>query len=698
MAKGGSLKHYPPDMPRLGNQHRYACSSKSAYCLGLIFLCAASTGHADSSAEEPLPAPQSLPEVVVTAPAIIAGNEVSNYGVGYSIVGMQQMADLNATDIASTLRTTPGVNISRYNSVGSYGGSGGGAIFIRGMGASRPGSELLTMYDGVPRYNAVFSHPLLDILSIDPAGAIHVYKGVQPQFFGNAFAAIDITPKQKLDDGFTGEIFGAFGTDNTVVEKVSTGGRVNGFDYYLGQSFRRSSGDRPNSGGEIQDYFLRLGHELGDNWAVSFFGDHTNNYAEDPGEEGSPYHMGIYRTNDFLSVLTLANRYEHAEGYIKPYWNTGEARWLDQGMQNTGAPVLPGATRNTRMDWDLYGIRAREKVLPWEGAEIITGMDVDVMSGKADFETYNPSQSTRFAREDFQIYSPYAAISHRFGTNDGFYLQPSGGLRFYEHNVFGSEWAPHGGVIVGYKDTELHAAYSRGVSYPGLNVAAFSQAILPPIYNDPTKRDAWKDLEAETLNHYEIGISHRFTPQLKADVTGFWDEGSNRYVLAFPASGAPVPIGFQNISSYRNHGIESSITYEPIPDFSFFVGVTWLQSSVTGMPYAPEWTVSSGFTWNFLTNFRLSVDLLYQDRMYVNPVNAYPRSGAPGTDPRDNPQVPSAVILNAKVSYFFEMETIHLKQGEIFLALENITDRKYYYRPGYPMPGIGGMLGVRLSF
>ncbi|MDR2863190.1 MAG: TonB-dependent receptor plug domain-containing protein [Puniceicoccales bacterium] len=650
-------------------------------------------------------APQSLPPVVVSAPALIQGNEVNAYGGESTVVTRRQIEDLNTMDIGSTLRTVPGVTISRHNIAGSYGGAGGGAIFVRGLGASRPGGDLVTLYDGVPRYNAVFSHPLLDVLSTDAADALRVYKGVQPQVFGNAFAAIDISPRQApigSGDGFGGEVFGAYGTHDTVVESITAGGRVGAFDIAAGQSFRRSSGHRANSGGELQDYFTRLGYALSENWALSFSGDHTNNYAEDPGPQqgsaGWPYHMGNYRTNDWMGVFTLSNTYEKFDGHIKPYWNSGYAEWLDQGKRGSNGGLQPpggGSTDVTSMHWDNYGVRARERIRPWSGTEIIVGVDVDILSGKADSSNY-AGAVTKFKREELEIYSPYVAISHLFGSpkKQGFYVQPSAGLRFYAHNIFDSEWSPHTGVVAGYKDTELHASYARGVNYPGLNVAVLSR--LTPIYNNPAARDGWQKLDAETMDHFEIGIQHRFTPEIQAEVTGFYDSGRDRYMMLAALSGPPLPVGFANVADYHNYGVEASVTWTPFADLSFFAGATWLHTSVKGMPYAPEWSASAGVTWRFLKNFRLSVDVTFQDHMYVNPDNAFDRAAA--TNLANNPQVKSALVLNAKVAYEFDFTLWVKAHGEVFLAFENVTDHRYYYRPGYPLPGFGGMLGVKFGF
>lgn len=36
-------------------------------------------------------------------------------------------------------------------------------------------------------------------------------------------------------------------------------------------------------------------------------------------------------------------------------------------------------------------------------------------------------------------------------------------------------------------------------------------------------------------------------------------------------------------------------------------------------------------------------------------------------------------------------------RGEVYLAVENLGDRRYAYRPGYPMPERSGQVGVNLS-
>jgi iron complex outermembrane receptor protein len=59
--------------------------------------------------------------------------------------------------------------------------------------------------------------------------------------------------------------------------------------------------------------------------------------------------------------------------------------------------------------------------------------------------------------------------------------------------------------------------------------------------------------------------------------------------------------------------------------------------------------------------------------------------------------VDSYFIVNARVAYAIDTWDRQLK-GEIFVAVENLTDTDYAFRPGYPMPGIMPSLGFDIRF
>jgi outer membrane receptor for Fe3+-dicitrate len=166
-----------------------------------------------------------LSPVVVTANPIIESVRVDAFSSTSAVVTESQLRDQNAFDLATALRRTPGVQISRYNPVGAFGGEQGGAVYIRGMGVSRPGSEIKTYIDGVPFYMGVWSHPLLDLLPVNGMQSITVYKSPQPQINGNNFASINLETKRATEDGMQANARISGGYFSTFIEQMDLVGR-----------------------------------------------------------------------------------------------------------------------------------------------------------------------------------------------------------------------------------------------------------------------------------------------------------------------------------------------------------------------------------------------------------------------------------------------------------------------------------------
>jgi iron complex outermembrane receptor protein len=626
-----------------------------------------------------------LEEVQVVSSPIIEGNQVDSFANETTTVTKEQVWDLNAQDLPSALRRTPGVTISRYNVVGSFGGAEGGAIFIRGKGASRPGAEISVMIDGAPAYISVWNHPLLDYLSVDPANSITVYKSPQPLNFGNGLAAVDMDPKHMTRQGFKSRVTAQYGSFNTSQETAETGGKIGQFDYYAEQSYRFSSGARTMSDGMLTSYYGRMGYGLTDNWEAHATVLRTDNYAMDPGPEGSPAKRdGKFVTRDWHMVATLANKYDEAEGTLKAYWNSGQGYWYNQS----------GTSNDTKTDSDLYGLRAKEKLHLWQGGEIAFGADMDWISGQTEFTTdpsltmtskggwsFTPAGVTHFDRMTWSIFSPFLGVSQMIGDKEGFYATPSGGIRYYGHSQFQSEWSPQAGLVFGYKDLELHGNYSRGVNYPGLNVAAFSQNVITSL------GQSWRDLKAETMDHFEAGASYNYEKLVKLDLTVFSDNGHDRYVM-YPVSG--VPKGFENFGDYSIWGLETTATYTPVKDLSLFAGLNAMGHTPKYLPYVPNLSVSFGANYRFLEHFKIATDAQYVDEMYV--LSEARRVGTSNTS-----KVDGYWLANAKFSYFYTFEKPKV-ESELFVAVQNLTNTFYKYKPGYPMPGASVSAGVALTF
>ena len=109
------------------------------------------------------PVATNLAPIVVTASPIAKEERFTADGAEVVRVGMEQTANLPAQDLPTALRHVPGVSISRYAPVGSYGGAQGGSVYVRGTGESRPGSSLTVFQDDVPAVGSFFNHPIMDL-------------------------------------------------------------------------------------------------------------------------------------------------------------------------------------------------------------------------------------------------------------------------------------------------------------------------------------------------------------------------------------------------------------------------------------------------------------------------------------------------------------------------------------------------------
>lgn len=622
---------------------------------------------AAASAAIAQPAPATITPIEVIGRPIIDTNRVDAFGSETTVVTDRQIEDLNAFDIANALRRTPGVTISRFNPVGAFGGGEGGAIFIRGLGSSRPGSEIKTYIDGVPFYMAVWNHPLLDLLPVNGMASIEVQKGPQPQVVGNNLSSVNLTTKPFATERPTAALRLQGGSFSTFVEQADGSAQLGPVSLLVAQGYQSSNGDRPDADGRLGNILLKGGTQFNREWSgeISWLG--VDNRVTDPGPDGQPLlRNGVYKTKGNLVWATLRNDFESAKGDAKLYWSDGRGNWYGQA----------GTTGDTLTSFSSWGARIREAFTPWTGGQVVAGIDYDNVIGSADFVPTNRPAST-FDGPRLSILSPYVAVNQRIPVGD-WDIVPSAGLRYYDSSDFASELAPNAGVVARNGGMSFYANYARGVNYPGLDVVVFSQNVIPGL------AQSWRKLAAETLDHYQIGAGYDAGP-VTASLALFYDKLDNRYVFVLPPPPPPV---YANQGGSTIKGLEATVEYRPIPDLSLFGGLTLLSPSPASLPYAPKQSFVAGLNAG-LGAFRFSVDAEYVGSMYV-----YSQARANGA--LNTQTVDSHFLLNARV--FYSLPPQMGRNSELFLALDNITNTSYTYRPDYPMPGFSAMAGVVLRY
>lgn len=611
------------------------------------------------------PAPVS--EAVQVVSPIVDATVVDTFGSASVAISAAQIDALNATDLAAALRRTPGVTISRFNPVGAFGGEAGGAVFVRGMGASRPGSEIKTYVDGVPFYMGIWNHPLLDLLPVSSLEQVRVHKGPQPHLFGNTFSAIDLTTRRRRGAGVDGRVRVSGGAFATVVVQSDVAGRAGRWDFAAAQGLARSDGHREAADGRLANVFGRLGHHW-TRWSVVGTALVADNDASDPGLANRPEtRMGRFGTSGTLGTFTVTHQHARTSGTLQVYANRGEGDWRGQ----------PPPEGDTRTRFGLAGLRWREQAA-WLGAHVSGGLDVDRVDGAVQFDRIAPAPQATFEADALTMISPHVAVARVVDIGAGWSLQPSAGVRGYSHSVFESELAPHAGVVVrGVGSLTMRAQYARGVNYPGQEVVALA-ALIPPL------RDTWRSLRAEAAHHVEVGGSFAPAEATTVDLSLFRDAITDRYVFGFPPiTAAPT---FTNLGAYTIRGVEIALQQRLPANWQATVAATMLDASLATLPYRPDRSIVAGVT-GAIGAFRIAADLQHQSATYV--LGRARTAAATATPDR----VDGFTVVNVRPSW-----RVPRLQGrlELFAALENLFDESYQYRPGYPMPGVSAQFGVTL--
>jgi len=634
-------------------------------------LVVAYAGFCLSTGAEPAPVAH-LDEVVVRQAPILADTVVTPYADRVDRVGPDQIRGLNAQDLASALRRQPGVTVSRYNLIGAYGGADGGSVFIRGHGSSRPGTEIALMFDGIPRFVGVWTHPLMDMHSIDVAQAIEVYKSPQPVLVGNmAFGAVNTLPKRASVPGSQSRTLVAYGAHDTRVLRAEVGLVEDEIDVYAVASHRSSDGHRRRSDGRADLFYARAGVQLREAWHTAFQFMHTEAWAHDPGREGAPPTPRPERfdtENDFY-LLTLSHRHDRAEGYIKGYYDDGSILW--EQWHRPPPPPFPAQTLDTETTYRNYGVRMRETLGTPQQMQWIVGLDLDVYGGSVE-ERFGQAPTLEFDRLMFRNLSPYLLVHRTFG--EALRLTPSAGVRYTDSRYFDPTLGGQGGLTLQQGGTTLYAQTSRAHNYAGVY-----GAVLAAKWN---QGDVWKDLDPERIDHREAGIQQRVSTWMDVTVSAFHSEVSDALRLSPP----PRP-RLENIGGYTLRGLEAQTGLTPFSPLRLFVGGTWNNPQPADVPNVPEWTVSGGCTYTPLPRITVNLDVEFVDRQTV--IN--PRFGEP-QEPVDR-----YTLISARAGYRLRPDD-HDWNGEVFVAGENLTDQAYAYRPGYPMPGATWMAGLSLEF
>jgi len=632
--------------------------------MGLMIALAGGT-ISGTGADEAVVAPvlEAAP-VVVTAPPLVEQERITDFGGSVSVVSRAQMDDAGAQDLPSALRRVSGVNISRYTLLGAFGGAEGGSVYIRGRGTGRPGSDIMVYNDGVPRKVGVWDHPLMDVLAVDHADRISIYKGPQPAFNSGSFGSVEIESRRRQEPGMETEAEFWAGEHATLGGRLHHGGNSDGVDYYGGAAYKESDGHRPHSAASLQSLYGRVGHDLGESLNVSAQVLVSDNQVEDPGVAGRPVPVrDEYRTRTVTASVRLDNHSEGLHGFSLAYHEDGQIRWDKDRLVG---PESPAGESNT--DWENYGFRLGQ-TLVLDPFQLHGSLDGASEGGETENRTLGGM--VPFAYEDrYETLVPGLALDARVKAGPGWELQPSAGVRGYYHSAFDQAIAPHAGLVLKKAGLTLFSNAARGVHYPGVYATGIAANTL-------------EQLEAEILDHGEVGAQWQgMEDRLMLGMTVFRDRTDN--LLQW------TPRGLLNVGRADADGVEFTTRVHPLHTLALYASLTLLDPDAEKTPRMPAWSASTGASLTLTRRLRLHAD--------VDAVGSqYAINGRDGLAARaDVEDIDRYMVGNLQLAY--SPDVLETARITLFEGCENIADVHYETLGGYPLPGRFFSGGARVMF
>jgi outer membrane receptor protein involved in Fe transport len=248
------------------------------------------------------------------------------------------------------------------------------------------------------------------------------------------------------------------------------------------------------------------------------------------------------------------------------------------------------------------------------------------------------------------------------------YFRPSIGLRY--DTYFGSFEANDPGQEA--IDDEIDGLYNvspkvgvRSTIYEGIDLrASVSNGFSLP--NSALKYDANIDLGPIQLWQYELGATYRPNASLELDVVGFILDSSNEIVENPPGS-----LIFLNAGSTRRTGVESKISYSPLPGLNLRGTFSYIETSITDNP-------EDNLEGNALTGIPQTIGTLDVSYVMASGLGARYRFRDVGSyfvSPDNLASYEGYTVSH--LSFFYNFDGTSARSGRLFFEIQNLFNAAY---------------------
>jgi vitamin B12 transporter len=667
--------------------------------IALAFLGSASLAiAAEERTEDSKVTPQTtLEEVVVTATRSEEG--IKSIPAKVELIDRQTIEETVGHTLTEQLKKNSSIGVIEYP--GALAGIG-----IRGFRPEFSGitKHSLVLINGRP----AGATNLATILS-DNIERIEVLKGPASSLYGGeAMGGVVNIITRKNTEELTGMAEIGFGSFDTNFQKASLGGGFGerfDFDisarrYEQADDIKMGNGEtRANTSYLTQSAYLRLGADLGENWRLDSSVDlYQGRDIETPGDifwGDSARYKDIDRHG---LDLTVAGKIGNNNQLSFTAYKTNETS--ERYDYINMIQVDPYQTYDSETDW--FGLQIKNEY-SWNQHSFITGIDYQDITAESRSYEQDGSRTAPYAPdENRESWAGYLETVWRFmdkrltatagGRYDSFdvdNLPTPYKTDFLPRSITFSTFSPRAG---------LNYRFEQGIRLH----STIGQAFVPPSawelagYAVDYKGDITQgnpNLEPETSLSYDFGVGYdKQSWGLSLDLTYFHTDVDDKI--------SRVP-GGTNITTYENlnaemEGMETMLSFDigaPLNwdrSLSLFVNSTHifkseeelLDGTMRDTHNVAKYTVNYGIQYDDgALNGKLHVR--NQGRMKDTDWNA---AGFPEVE------YPSFTVVDLMVGYTF------LDHHRVIFKADNIFDKDYYEKKGFPKPGQSFFVSYRYSF
>ncbi|GIL20673.1 MAG: TonB-dependent receptor [Candidatus Jettenia caeni] len=473
---------------------------------------------------------------------------LKNTGSSVSVITGEDIKNSKAPLLLDVLRRAPGLEVARTGGIG-----GTTSMFIRGASSA----QTLVFVDGIQMNSPTTGAFNFANLTTDNIERVEILRGPQSTLYGSEAIGGVVNIFTKRGAGDTAVTVGTeYGMHDTYRETASVSGGKEKFDYSLGASYLKTHGISSASSGDEADGYenftgsTRVGWNFMDDGRI----DATVRAAHSDLEYDT-FQFGVGPVDDTDRRLTT-DEVLFSTKINKTFFDI----WTPSFLISVNDTELKGFDpTNTSGEF-----RIPTRVWRLEHQSDFVLFDIDTVTFGYEYEVQEGENVGNF---DKRFWNNSVFFQNQIELFESFNW--TAGFRYDDYSTFGNNLTYRTTVSYGIEEigTRFHGSWGTGFRAPSLNELFF------PFFGNP-------NLNPEESKGWDFGIEKEIIKEkLTMDITYFENDFTNLITAAVQPDGSFLA---ENVARAESEGIESTVTYRPLPKLSLIGTYTYTETTDRG--------------------------------------------------------------------------------------------------------------------